>query len=72
MSAAGGTTAVVPGRGSVLATDVSAAPAVLSVPGDDARAAPVVEFDDSELVERVREGDVEAYDILVTRHMKRA
>lgn len=45
---------------------------MLSVPGDNARVTPVVDFDDTELVERVRAGDTEAYDILVTRHMKRA
>ena len=45
---------------------------MLSVPDERGRAAPVVEVDDSELVERVREGDAAAYDLLVTRHMKRA
>lgn len=67
-----GITATAPGSVRALATDAARAPAVLSVPGDRARAVPVVEPDDSELVERVREGDVDAYDILVTRHMKRA
>ena len=55
-----------------LATEARAAPTMLSVPDERERAVPVVEVDDSELVERVREGDVDAYDILVTRHMKRA
>src|SRR5690606_19062683 len=65
-------TVAAPGSVSVLATDVATARAVLQVPGERAQAAPVVEPDDSELVERVREGDVDAYDVLVTRHMKRA
>lgn len=65
-------TATAPGSVRALATDAAHGPAVLSVPGDRARAVPIVEVDDSELVERVREGDVDAYDILVTRHMKRA
>ncbi|HEX6927230.1 MAG TPA: sigma-70 family RNA polymerase sigma factor [Longimicrobiaceae bacterium] len=55
-----------------LATEVGRGPAVLSVASEDGRAAPVVELDDTELVERVRAGDVEAYDLLVVRHMKRA
>lgn len=45
---------------------------MLTVPGERGRAAPIVEVDDTELVERVRAGDVAAYDLLVTRHMKRA
>lgn len=51
---------------------VGMAPAVLAAPEERGRAAPVIEVDDTELVERVRRGDVAAYDLLVTRHMKRA
>lgn len=54
------------------AADVGLAPTVLSVPAGQERAAAVVEVDDTELVERVRAGDTAAYDVLVTRHMKRA
>ena len=56
----------------IVATDVGLAPAVLTAPEEKGRAAPAVEIDDTELVERVREGDVAAFDLLVTRHMKRA
>jgi RNA polymerase sigma-70 factor, ECF subfamily len=35
-------------------------------------AEPLDEVDDSRLVERVREGDSRAFDVLVTRHMRRA
>jgi RNA polymerase sigma-70 factor (ECF subfamily) len=45
---------------------------VRSVPEDRGRSGSVVEIDDTELVERVRGGDVDAFDILVTRHMRRA
>lgn len=55
-----------------LATEVGPAPTVLSAPQERGRSAAVVEVDDTELVERVRAGDVAAYDLLVTRHMKRA
>lgn len=55
-----------------LATEVGSAPTVLSVPDGQGRTAPVVEVDDSELVERVRAGDGAAYDLLVSRHMRRA
>jgi RNA polymerase sigma-70 factor, ECF subfamily len=53
-------------------TDVGLAPTVLSVPEGRGRAAPAVEVDDTELVERVRAGETAAFDLLVTRHMKRA
>ena len=56
----------------IVATDVGLVPAVLTAPEEKGRAAPAVEIDDTELVERVREGDVAAFDLLVTRHMKRA
>lgn len=55
-----------------LATEVGPASTVLSAPQERGRPAAVVEVDDSELVELVRAGDVAAYDLLVTRHMKRA
>ena len=49
-----GTTATAPTSVRALATDAAHRPAVLSVPGDRARTVPVVEPDDSELVERVQ------------------
>jgi RNA polymerase sigma-70 factor, ECF subfamily len=55
-----------------LTTEVGLAPPVLSVPEGKGRANPVVEVDDTELVERVRAGDGAAFDMLVNRHMKRA
>jgi RNA polymerase sigma-70 factor, ECF subfamily len=55
-----------------VATDVGLAPAVLTASAEQGRATPVVEVDDTELVERVRAGDTAAFDLLVTRHMKRA
>lgn len=53
-------------------TEVGLASAALSVPQERGPASPVVEVDDSELVERVRAGDLAAFDLIVTRHMKRA
>lgn len=55
-----------------VATEVGLAPAVLTVPEGRARVEPVVEVDDTELVERVRAGDGAAFDLLVERHMRRA
>lgn len=54
-----------------VAADVGMVPAALAVP-ENLGIPAVVEVDDTELVERVRRGDVEAFDLIVTRHMKRA
>jgi RNA polymerase sigma-70 factor (ECF subfamily) len=61
-------------RGDVgtVATNAGVAPAVLAFPEERGRSGAVVEVDDGELVERVRGGDVAAFDVIVTRHMKRA
>ena len=55
-----------------VATSVAVAPVVLAVPDERGRVTSVVELEDTELVERVRAGDFEAFDVLVNRHMKRA
>lgn len=47
-------------------------PAALALQDDARRTVPVPEVDDAELIERVREGDVAAFDLIVERHMKRA
>jgi RNA polymerase sigma-70 factor (ECF subfamily) len=55
-----------------VANSVSVAPVALAVPDERGRVTSVVELEDTELVERVRAGDFEAFDVLVNRHMKRA
>ena len=55
-----------------IATSAGVEPVALAPLEGRERVTPVVEVEDAELVERVRAGDFDAFDILVTRHMKRA
>lgn len=64
-------TMVIPIGAVATASDAVAAAPSLIPPREGVRAV-VQEIDDTELVERVRAGDAAAFDLLVTRHMKRA